>query len=137
MKKLFEKYTKLLIRPILYRSVTWGSVALAVALVWERFVQVKSFLSVRRDIFFIIGVFFLALAWFSYLKIDGIRPPKLKNDSEKRKTKRFGYGDIIDFADEHVVTFDELSDEEQDLCKLATNIILGCVFLLTSFIPKM
>ena len=136
MKKLLEKYTKILIRPILYRSITWGSIALAAALVWERFMGMKSFLSVGRDIFFIIGVFFLALAWFYYLKIDGIRPPKLKTDEMKKKPKRLGYGDIIDFADEHVVTFDELSDEEQDLCKLATNIILGCVFLLISFIPK-
>lgn len=133
MRKLFEKYTKILVRPILYRSITWGSIALAAALVWERFVGMKSFLSVGRDVFFIIGIFFLALAWFYYLKIDGIRPPKLNTENFKRKPKRFGYGDIIDFADEHVVTFDELSDEEQDLCKLATNSLLGCIFLLTSF----
>lgn len=133
MKKLFDSYSKILIRPILYRSITWGSIALAAALVWERFVSVKSFLSVGRDIFFLIGVIFLALAWFYYLKIDGISPPKLKTDEMKKKPKRFGYGDIIDFADEHVVTFDELSDEEQDLCKLATNLLLGCIFLLTSF----
>ena len=133
MKKLFDKYTKILIRPILYRSVTWGSIALTAALVWERFVGMKSFLSVGRDVFFMIGVFFLALAWFSYLRIDGIRAPKIKTENFKRKPKRFGYGDIIDFADEHVVTFDELSDEEQDLCKLATNFLLGVLFLLTSF----
>lgn len=133
MKKILSKYTKVLIRPILYRSITWGTIALTVALLWDRFVGSKSFLSVKRDIFFIVGVVFLGLAWFYYLKVDGVRSPKLKDDQPKKKRKHWGYGDIIDFADEHVVTFDELDDEEQDLCKLATNVLLGGVYLLMSF----
>lgn len=133
MKNILSKYTKVLIRPIVYRSFTWGIFALTAALLWERFVGPKSFLSVKKDIFFIVGIFFFALAWYYYLKVDGVRPPKINIEKPKQRKKHWGYGDIIDFADEHVVTFDELDDEEQDLCKLATNAILGGVYLLMSF----
>lgn len=134
MKKILKKYTRVLIRPVLYRSITWGAAALAASLIWERFVNVYNLLSVRRDAFFVIGVFFWGLAWFSYLRVDGIRSPKLKEEAKKQKPKWHSCGDIADFADEHIVTFDELSDEEQDLCKLAANVLLGGLFVLLSSI---
>lgn len=130
--KIIKRYNRVLLRPVLYRSVTWGTIALAAVLCWNRFVNINGFLSVQRDAFLVAGVFFWVLAWFAYLKADGVRLPMTKPKTEKRKPKRYSYGDIIDFAGEHIVTFDELDDEEQDLCRLAADFILGSLFLLLS-----
>lgn len=132
--KILKRYKRTFIRPILYRSITWGSIALALALCWNRFVNVGHFLSVGRDAFLVVGAFFLMLGWFTYLKVDGVAMPKLHIGDKKKKPMRHSYGDMIDFADEHIVTFDELDDEEQDLCRLATNVILGVFFLIISFL---
>lgn len=139
MRHILKKYQKVHIRPIIYYCVSRGSISLTAAFVWDRFWGGKSYLSVARDIFFLVGLVFLGIAWVHYLRLDGINP-KIKEEVEatrifkKKKPMRFSYGDIIDFADEKVVTMDELSDEEQHLCKLAANLILGGVFILISFI---
>lgn len=134
--KIIKKYKKVFIRPILYRSVAWGSIALAAALCWNRFINVDNFLSMGRDAFLVVSVVFWVLGWFEYLKADGVKVPGVRIRPEKRKPKRHGYGDMIDFADEHITTFDELSAEEQNLCRLATDVILGILFLLLSLFNR-
>lgn len=131
MRHLLERYSKMLIRPILYRSVLRGSIALAAVLVWNRFANKAGFLSMRRDAFLVAGIFFLAMAWFVYLRLDNVKVPRLPK-REKKKVFRHSYGDIIDFADEHIVSFDELDDGDQDLCRFAADLILGVLFVLAS-----
>lgn len=41
---------------------------------------------------------------------------------------------MIDFVDEHIVTFDELDDEQQLACVLASNLFSGLVFLIPALI---
>lgn len=131
--KLLNMYRKELVRPILYRSVSRGLIALAAVLCWNRFINVNHFLSVRRDAFCAAGILFWVFGWFVYLRIDGIRLPGLYRRQEKKKPKWHTYGDIMDFTDEHIVAFDELSEKEQDLCRLAVYVILGSLFFFLSF----
>ena len=91
-------------------------------------------LSLGRDGCFVVGVLFLAFAWFSYLKFDGVSFHHLfeKREGEKKKPVRRGTSDIVDFADEHIVSFAELSEREQALCSLTASLICTVIFVVVS-----
>ena len=62
--------------------------------------------------------------------VGPLRGEPLKRGKEKdRKSRQGSRGDIVDFVDEHVVSFDELEPEEQTACVLAANLLSGLLFL--------
>lgn len=131
MKKVLSLYTREMIRPIIYKCVNKCAIALLIVLLWDRYVS-RGALSAVRDGGFAAGLVFFALAFVSYLRLDGVkiaRPPK-----EPRKIRRPGSRDMIDFVDEHIVTLDELDDEQQLACVLASNLFSGLVFLIPALI---
>lgn len=132
MKKIIAIYQSYMVRPILYMCVTRCSIALALVLVWSRFVP--SVLSGARDGCLAAGVIFLMMAWFTYLKLDGMMVHHLMEDKRKpkKKAKRRLRGDIADYVDEHIVSFDELDEREQPACRLAANLIGAALFLIVS-----
>ena len=111
MKKILAIYKAYMVRPILYQCVTRCAVALAAVLVWDRFVP-SSLLAVR-DGCLAAAVILLMMAWFVYLKLDGMMVHHLLEDrrKKKKKSKRRVGGDIADYVDEHIVSFDELEEE--------------------------
>ena len=127
MKKIWRLYKPYMIRPVLYKSVTRCAIALAVVLLWGRFVD--SPLSAVRDGCAVAGVVLFLMGWFSYLKLDGVRISRLPGKEKDKKPKRGSRGDIVDFVDEHVVSFDELEPEEQTACILAADLLSGLLFL--------
>ncbi len=126
MKKILAIYKAYMVRPILYQCVTRCAVALAAVLVWDRFVP-SSLLAVR-DGCLAAAVILLMMAWFVYLKLDGMMVHHLLEDrrKKKKKSKRRVGGDIADYVDEHIVSFDELEEGEQTACRLAAD-LLGAV----------
>lgn len=132
MKKIIAVYQSYMVRPILYQCVTRCSVALAAVLVWSRFVS--SPLRAARDGCLAAGVILLMMAWFSYLKLDGMMVHHMMEDRKKpkKKRKRLLRGDIADYVDEHIVSFDELDEQEQSACRLAANLIGAAAFFLVS-----
>ena len=70
MKKVFSHITSNMIRPILYQCVTKSVFALAMLLLWDRFVNPLGIYLAVRDGFFIIAACFLVMAWFSYLWME-------------------------------------------------------------------
>ena len=136
MKKWLSFYQSYMVRPILYKIVARAAIALAVLLLWNRYVNTGGQLSLRRDGCFVVGVLFLAFAWFSYLKFDGVSFHHLfeKREGEKKKPVRRGTSDIVDFADEHIVSFAELSGREQALCSLTANLIGALIFLIAGIL---
>jgi len=131
MKKILRLYKPYMIRPIIYKTATKASIALTVVLLWNYWINTKSFMSLE-DGFFIVGLTVTLLSWFNYLKLDGIRINMNSNHKEKKKKHRTS--DIIDFADEKIISFDELEVDEQEACKLASSFITGCIFLLTAIV---
>lgn len=132
MKKIRRLYKPYMIRPILYKSVAKCLTALAVILVWNRFVH--SPLSAARDGCAVAAVAFFLMGWISYLRLDGVKLGGLPKKEGERKPGRGSRGDIIDFADEHIVSFDELGEEEQRACILAADLLSGLLFLAASLI---
>ena len=121
-----------MVRPILYKSVTRCSIALAVILLWDRFID--SSLHAFRDAGAVAAIFLFMMSWFSYLKLDGMKVHFMMEDKLKKKPKKHWKTSMIDFVDEHIVTFDELNEEEQTACLMASNLISGLVFLIVSMV---
>jgi len=134
MKKILAIYKAYMVRPILYQCVTRCAVALAAVLVWDRFVP-SSLLAVR-DGCLAAAVILLMMAGFVYLKLDGMMVHHLLEDrrKKKKKSKRRVGGDIADYVDEHIVSFDELEEGEQTACRLAADLLAAALFLAASLI---
>lgn len=139
MRKIRKLWRRELLRPTLYRSVTKLAVALTLVLLWKRFAGRNGTLAALGDGFFIAGVVLLALAWFSYLRLDGVDPPRIETHEKPRK-KRHWSADIADFTDEHIIAWDELEDRERSLCALLSSALCALVLLLAglvlAFLPR-
>lgn len=142
MKKWFTKNRSYMVRPILYKSVFRAAIALVVLLLWNRYVAAsdRTGLLLLRDGCMTAGILFLGFAWFSYLRLDGFlagwKSGRSQNEQKKKKPKR-GNSDIVDFADEHIVSFDELGEEERSACSLAANLVCAVGYLLVAVLQKL
>ena len=134
MKKWFRKHFKpYMIRPAVYKTFTRFIYALLVSLLWEKFVS--SELQSRMYAFIFFGALFGVLAWMAYLRLDGVRMPKLPDWARaNRKKPGRSFGDIADYVDEDVVSFEELEEEEKDVCILIANLVCCVVFFALSFL---
>lgn len=135
MKKWFEKDRSYMVRPILYKSVFRAVIAWVLLLLWNRYVVSagKTGLTLVRDGCLTAGIVFLGLTWFSYLRLDGVRPAIFRRKQEKKKPKR-GNSDIVDFADEHIVSFAELDDEDRIICSMTANLLCAGLYLAVAVI---
>lgn len=124
-----------MIRPIIYQCVNKICVALVLALLWNRFLNRYKIYSVTGDAFFVVGLFFFMLAWFQYLRLDGVRVHHLLEDHQKKKRKkRHSSMDIVDFVDEKVVSFDELEDDEKVVCRFLGDLFCGVLYLIPALV---
>ena len=133
IKKILKIYQPYMVRPTIYQCATKISVALVLALLWDRFINQEGLLFVVRDAFLVVGIFFIMLAWFQYLRLDGLKVDRTSN-SEQKKKKRHITKDIVDFADEKIVSFAELEDEERIVCRLTGNVVCGLLFLIPALV---
>lgn len=132
MKRIFSIYKPYMLHAIFYKGVTRLSVAAAACLVWENFVSDGIFTLWEGPVL-VCGIAFLAWAWTSYLSLDGLSPRRLftaGRTPEKSKKRRHATSSMVDYADEHIVSFDELEPEERTFCSLATNLVLGSAMTL-------
>lgn len=132
MIKMFSLYKSYMIRPTLYKCVSKSVIMVTLILLWDRYVN-HGVLAVWRDGCFSAALFLFALAWVSYLQLDGVRNPLRGNAKEKKKTRRHT-GDIADYADEHIVSFDELDDDERTACSMGSSLLAGLLFLIPSLV---
>ncbi|MBO4298474.1 MAG: hypothetical protein J5998_06720 [Clostridia bacterium] len=128
----FEKY---MIRPVVYQVFTRFLVCLCLALLWNRFVAPRVAAANASWGFAFFVVFFAAMAWLAYLRLDGVSVPKFdRRLFRRKKTPERAFGDMIDYVDEPVVTYEELSDEEKDLTLLISNLITMLLFIAASLL---
>ena len=134
MKKLREKLRNALLRPDIYAFSVRFLAALAVILVVNYLVgkNTPRFLGLA---FLLLALLFVALAWIAYLRMDGVTLPKpLMTRVNLRKKPKRQYGDMIDYIDEKPgPTFEELEDQEKDLCLLLADAACCVIYLVLSF----
>ena len=125
MKKLISMYQKYMFRPVLYKSVTRVSVVAVLMLLWDRYVPAL-----------LLGVVLLAWAWVNYLRLDGVTVHHLGEEFKDmgKKKKLHATKSIVDFADERIISFEELEPEERIYCSMLSNLLLGAALLIISLI---
>jgi len=130
MKRLFDLYKPHVIRPIIYRLIAKLIIGLLLALIWARNFNAQNL--PISDAFFILGMCFLAMAWPSYLKLDGVkvRAPFLSGIKAGLKKRKHVMKHMADYAEDKTDPDDALSENEISLAALSSNILTGSFFLL-------
>ena len=137
MKKLVSMYQKYMFRPILYKSVTRVSVVAVLMLLWDRYVSDGTFTMWQAPAL-LLGVVLLMWAWVNYLRLDGVTIHHLGEEFKDmgKKKKRHATKSIVDYADERIVSFEELEPEERTYCSLLSNLVLGLPLVAAALIAS-
>ena len=140
MKNLKGIYKKYMIRPTVYKAFPRIILGLLVAGLWNRFINVNQWRDMLGDVFLLVGIFFLTMAWFNFLGLDGMENPITKllsvfrNPKKKRTRTATHTKQMIDYADEELTDFEDLTEEEQAACKLAANGVAALFFIVPSLV---
>ena len=130
--KIKGVYQKYMLRPLIYMTAYRLMLALIFMLIIVRFVKdgpassmVAAFLT----------VLFAFLGYLVYLRMDGLGIPRMKFIRPKKKADPLRHAaSMTDYTDDEPVTFDELEDDEKNLCSLLANVINFVIFLAASFL---
>lgn len=139
MKKWLKEHVgPHLARPIVYKVLSYFPTALVLILLWKRFVDRAGLFPIHYA-YTIAGVFFLAVAWFSYLRIDGVKMPSTRhlrrgNAPMPKKRPPSPYADMTDYIDIEVISFEELTHEERAICSLVASVICSVIYFVLSLL---
>ena len=133
--KFKKMFTAEIGRPIFYKAFYKFILALVPILIWDRFLNVNKYFGIFDTGFFIAGAVYLMLAWMNYLKIDGMK--LYGTDLLRRKDKNSGQkktGSFMDYVQQDIPDYDDLSDEEKMLTKFGANLSIGLIFIIVSLV---
>lgn len=135
MKKLKEIWRRELLRPMIYMTFTRFILGLFIALLADFFLSASAGRNLKETLFLLTSAVFAVLFWIAWLRLDGIKLPKfmMKRINPRKKPSRM-YGDMIDYVDENAPeTFEDLEDNEKDVCILGADAACCILFLIISF----
>lgn len=132
-KKPRLRMQRYLVKPLIYRIFPRIILSLTAAALWNHFVNRGAMVPTSFAYVFLSALFGI-FTWMAYLRRDGLHLPKIDRRlfDWKRKPQR-SYGDMIDYVDEEIDNFDDLDEEEQELCLLWANGLCCVLFLVISF----
>lgn len=135
MKKILSMYRPYMFRPILYKTITRVSIVAVLMLLWDRYISDGHF-SMWQAPAMLCGAVLLGWAWVNYLRLDGMTIHHLLEEYKNagKKKKHYGTRSIVDFADERIVSFEELEPEERLFCSMVSNLVLGVPLILVGFV---
>ena len=125
-----KMYKPNMLRPIIYKLIPRLVTGLVLALLWDRFFNAQKLFSMVERAFFALGIGFFAMAWFSYLKLDGMKIHHLNEG--KRKVTKHKFKFPVDFTEEKPSPADSLDENEETAATLISNIAAGICFLAPS-----
>ena len=132
MKKLLKMYSYL-IQPTIYKITSRAFLGITFSLLWNHFTNKNETYIMVEKAFCFVGVVLLTMAWFSYLKLDGISIGMARKGNKGKDKSGHQSKSIIDFLEEDV-TSDELEEEDEILSAMIANIFTGICFLIPSII---
>ncbi len=132
MKKLLRMYSYL-IQPTIYKITSRAFLGITFSLLWNHFTNKNETYIMVEKAFFFVGVVLLTMAWFSYLKLDGISIGMARKSNKRKDKSGHQSKNIIDFLEEDV-TSDELEEDDEILSAMIANIFTGICFLIPSII---
>ena len=119
-----------MLRPIIYKLIPRIVTGLVLALLWDRFFNAQKLFSMVERAFFVLGIFFFAMAWVNYLKLDGLRILHLNDGKKKESKHKLKFP--VDFSDEEPSPIDVLDENDNAAATLISNLAAGICFLLPS-----
>ena len=129
--KIKSVYHRYMLRPLIYLTAQRLMIAGILCLALYRFVQNGPRLSLIAGF---LSVAFALLAYLVYLRMDGIRLPRMKPIKVKKDPMR-NYGDMAEHIDDDLqVSLSDLEDDERDFCSLVANLVNLAIWLVLSFI---
>jgi len=133
-RRFREIWSRDLIRPLIHRAFTrliWG---LFLALFLAFLVSRGGGRDLRGALLASGALIFAAGAWLSHLQMDGLKIPRLDWLRAKidRKRPARGRGDMIDFVDEEIQSYESLSDEERYLVLLLADLAVAVILAILS-----
>ncbi len=134
MKRIREKWQPYMLRPFIYMTFTRFILALAAALLADFFLSPGAGRPLKEPAFLLAGALFALLAVIAWLRLDGVKLPKvmMMRINPRKKPARM-YGDMIDYVDEQPqVAFEDLDDGEKDVCILGADLFCCAAFLVLS-----
>lgn len=133
MKNPFRgTWQRALLRPLIYMATNRFLAALALLLLYNRFLA--SPLALPGSAAVLLALAFALVAWLVYLRMDGAHIPRMKNVRfRRRKDPLRNYTDISDHIDDAPPTADDLEDDERDLISLLSNLFCLAIFAVLSF----
>ncbi|WMM26246.1 hypothetical protein RBU61_06100 [Tissierella sp. MB52-C2] len=132
MKKLLRMYSYL-IQPTIYKITSRAFLGITFSLLWNYFINENGTYIMVEKTFFFVGIVLLTMAWFNYLKLDGISIGMRGKDNKRKDKSGHQSKNIIDFLEEDV-TSDELEEDDEILSAIIANIFTGICFLIPSII---
>lgn len=129
-KRILQKY---MIRPLVYMTATRLMTAVIFLVAVDTFV--KNGPAPAMTCGFLAALFALS-SFLVYLRMDGLRIPRLKHLKTKKKKDPMRFASsMTDHIDEEAnVTFDELEENERDCVSLLSALINLIIFVACSFI---
>ncbi len=126
-KWLNQNVKRYMIRPIIYKSSSRFAYLLTLALLWDRFISQGTTVGLSAA-FGLIGIGFLLATWLAWLRIDGVRIPRLPARTRKPPKIDSLYGDMIDHVDEPITDYADLDANEQNVCLMLSDAICAVLF---------
>jgi len=132
--EFLAKYKPKKLKSVLYKLFRRLITGLVFALLWDRFLNTQKRYLMAEHAFFVLGAVFFALAWFNYLKMDGVKIHYL-NEKKKAGRKKPKTGFLIDYAEEEPsppsADF-EYDETEETKTSFISNLLAGICFILPS-----
>lgn len=130
--RLKELWSGYMIRPFVHMAFTRFVLALAAALLVDFFLRPSSGRDLREDLFLLAAALFALLAFVAFLRLDGLKLPRLMmlRVNPRKKRSRM-YGDMADYLEDAPdPSFEDLEDDEKDACLIAADLVCCALFLL-------
>ncbi len=131
IQRLKEHFTRDMVRPLVYKALARFLYALTAALLWREFLAGPG--QSLHLAFLFLFFLFLAAAWVAWLRLDGLRLPRLPARRLRRRPPDISFGDMEDYLNESPRNFEDLTREEQDACLCLADLLVSFVYLLLSF----
>lgn len=129
-KKIYQKY---MLRPLIYMTASRFMTALIFLLVIIRFLKNGPTPAMAAGF---LAALFALFAYLVYLRMDGLRIPRMKHFKTKKKKEPVvtasSMNDHID--DEAPVSFDELEEDERDFISFVSSAVNFAIFTALSFL---
>lgn len=111
-------------------------VGLMFLLLWKRFWSKGSYMAlIEGGMLLLVGAIYLGMAWFNYLKLDGVGSRIFKKRPKKLKAKKHHIQkEMVDYVQEEPDFLEQIDDHQLTVCNLISNLTSAVIFIVPSLV---